>query len=159
MIIIGKEYRTLKPIEILEENDVQGGSFKILLDVYILIHDKMQVAQFTSDYDENDSNIFFGNIPQINRDIQIQNLRKTIEKNNLPALVGNYCLLDLNKIEMKWNYYYGEPIELIFKGEILLNGDAIKGTFYKNGEVNVFERVYYNIDKPLPENLIEENDV
>ncbi|MBO3099446.1 hypothetical protein [Gelidibacter pelagius] len=86
-------------------------------------------------------------------------MKKIIEKDNDLVSIGNYSLLDNNKIEMKWSYYYGEPIELIFKGEILLNGDAIKGTFYKNGEINVPSRVYYNIDKPLPENLIEENNV
>lgn len=37
---------------------------------------------------------------------------------------------------MKWNFYHAEAIEIVFKGEILINGDAIKGIFYENGKVS-----------------------
>ncbi|SIS40269.1 hypothetical protein SAMN05421766_101566 [Zobellia uliginosa] len=158
MNIIGKEYRTIVPMEVITENDVQGGYSKSLINTYLYIHDKKKVTQFASDYDRNNPNCLFGNIPVTNRNMKLENLRKIIEKGNDPVSIGKYSLLDNNKIEMKWNYYYGENIELIFKGEILLNGDAIKGTFYKNGEVSVPSRVYYNIDKPLPDPLIPEDD-
>ena len=42
--------------------------------------------------------------------------------------------------------------------QILLSGNAIKGTLYKNGEISVPCKVYYNIDKPLPNPLIPEDD-
>ena len=45
-----------------------------------------------------------------------------------------------------------------FKGEILLNGDAIKGAFYVKGEQTAPTRVYYNLDKSLPNPLIPEED-
>ncbi len=156
--IIGKEYRTIVPIEVITENDVQGGYNKSLINTYLYIYDNKKVTQFASDYDRNNPNYFFGNISVTNRAMKLENLRKIIEKGNDPVSIGNYSLFENKQIEMIWNYYYGENIELIFKGEILLNGNAIKGTFYKNGEINVPERVYYNIDKPLPNPLISEDD-
>ncbi|MEJ1222648.1 hypothetical protein [Sediminicola sp. 1XM1-17] len=158
MQITGKEYRTITPIEIISENDVQGGFSKSLINIYIYIYNKNVATQFASTYNKNHSNDLFGKIPKINRAIKFKNLKKIIEDDKDPVSIGSYKLLNKNKIKMKWNYYYGENIELIFKGEILLNGDAIKGAFYKNGDINVPERVYYNIDKPLPENLIKEHD-
>lgn len=92
----------------------------------------------------------------MNRTTKYKNLKKIIEDDNDPVSVGSYKVLNENKIKMIWNFYYGGENELVFNGEILLNGDAIKGTFYKNGEINVPERVYYNVDKPLPDPLILE---
>ena len=45
-----------------------------------------------------------------------------------------------------------------FKGEILLEGDAIRGFDYNKGKQVTPMRVYYNVDKPLPDVLIPEDD-
>ena len=158
MNIIGKEYRTIVPMEVITENDVQGGYSKSLINTYLYIHDKKKVTQFASDYDRDNPNYLFGKISVTNRNMKLENLRKIIEKGNDPVSIGSYKLLKDNKIEMRWNYYHGVEIETVFIGEVLLNGDAIKGTFYENGEISVPCRVYYNIDKPLPDPLIPEDD-
>ncbi|MDO6515845.1 hypothetical protein [Zobellia uliginosa] len=158
MNITAKEFRTIKPFESYTENDVQGGLTKSVLDIYLYIYDNFSVMNFVADYNKQNPLEVFGNTPKEKRLVQLNNLNKSIEKGNDPVSIGKYSLLDNNQIEMKWNYYYGENIELIFKGEILLNGDALKGTFYKNGEVDIPSRVYYNIDKPLPDPLIPEDD-
>jgi hypothetical protein len=154
MQIRGKEYCTIVPVEVISENDVQRGVSKSLINIYI--HNKIIATQFASAYDENHSNEIFGNITKMNRTTKYKNLKKIIEDDNDPVSVGSYKVLNENKIKMIWNFYYDGENELVFNGEILLNGDAIKGTFYKNGEINVPERVYYNVDKPLPDPLILE---
>ena len=159
MQIIGKEYRTIVPVEVISENDVQGGFSKSLINIYIYIYNKIIVTQFASAYDENHSNEIFGNISKINRTTKYKNLKKIIEDDNDPVSIGSYKILNKYKIKMIWNFYYDRENELVFNGEILLDGDAIKGTFHKNGEINVPERVYYNVDKPLPDPLIPEEGI
>ena len=148
MKIIGKEFRHIKSCPSIQENDVQGTLYSEYLWGYIYIYDNKTVARWSS-VDRDDSLIdIFGKIPNDLSNIRKKNIISSIQKGNDPVTIGNYKISDNNRIRMKWNFYHG--------GEILLNGDAVKGTFYKNGEINVPERVYYNIDKPLPENLIEE---
>lgn len=157
MKIIGKEYRILKPINGIAEDDITGIKYKTTNYIYLYIYNEQLVNQSLINA-INEFPKVFGKIDKEIKKIRYSNINVKFKQGKDPVSIGNYKLLDNNKIEMKWNYYYGENIELIFKGEILLEGDAIKGTFYKNGEVNVPERVYYNIDKPLPENLIEEDN-
>lgn len=154
MNIFGKEYRTIKPLESNIENDVQGGLLKSKSDIYIYISDNMNAIRFYSKYNRENNLEIFGNIPSSQREIQLENLNKTIKKRNDPVSIGNYKITEKDKVEIIWKYH--GDIEIIFEGQILLNGDAIRGTFYKNGEVNVPERVYYNIDKSLPNPLLEE---
>ncbi len=157
MKIIGKEYRILKPINGIAEDDITGIKYKTTNYIYVYIYNEQLVNQSLINA-INDFPKIFGKIDKEIKKIRYSNINAKFKQGKDPVSIGNYKLLAKNKIEMKWNYYYGENIELIFKGEILLEGDAIKGTFYKNGELNVSERVYYNIDKPLPESLIEEDN-
>ena len=141
MKIIGKEFRHIKSCPSIQENDVQGTLYSEYLWGYIYIYDNKTVARWSS-VDRDDSLIdIFGKIPNDLSNIRKKNIISSIQKGNDPVTIGNYKISDNNRIRMKWNFYHG---------------DAVKGTFYKNGEINVPERVYYNIDKPLPENLIEE---
>jgi hypothetical protein len=158
MNITAKEFRTIKPFESFTENDVQGGLIKSVLDTYIYIYDNFSVMKFVADYNKQNPLEVFGNTPKEKRLVQLNNLNRSIEKGNDPVSIGRYNLLKDNKIEMKWNFYHGEEIETVFKGEILINGDALKGIFYENGKISVPCRVYYNIDKPLPDPRIPEDD-
>ena len=98
----------------------------------------------------------FGSINKELRKIQLANLKRQVAKGNDPISIGRYKLSDENRIEMSWHFH--GTTEIIFRGEILLDGDALKGTFYKNGKINVPSRVYYNIDKPIPDPLISEDN-
>ncbi|MEG3656469.1 hypothetical protein V5097_03590 [Arenibacter palladensis] len=155
MEIIGKEYRALKLINGKAEDDITGIFYRTNNYLYIYIYNEDLVYQSLINV-ENDFPKIFGQINKEVKKIRYSNLNYRINKENDPVSIGRYKLLKDSKIEMRWNYYYGENIELIFKGKIFLEGDAIKGTFYKNGEINVPERVYYNVDKPLPNPLIPE---
>tara|TARA_R110000868_G_scaffold230817_1_gene484079 strand:+ start:542 stop:1030 length:489 start_codon:yes stop_codon:yes gene_type:complete len=159
MDIIGKEFRQMTATQTLQENDVQGTIYIELIWGFLYIYNDNIVVRWSSRDKRNNNSNIYGTIQSDLSEIRKKNLIKSIEKGNDPVSIGNYSLLDNNQIEMKWNYYHGENIELIFKGEILLNGDAIKGTFHKNGEINVPERVYYNVDKPLPDPLIPEEGI
>ncbi|OWW26505.1 hypothetical protein B4Q04_02125 [Zobellia sp. OII3] len=158
MKIIGKEFRQMTSTPTVQENDVQGSIYTEFTWGFLYIYNDNIVVRWSSiDRKDNNGNIY-GTIQNDLSEIRRKNLIKSIEKGKDPVSIGKYSLLDNNQIEMRWNFYYGEDIELIFKGEILLNGDALKGTFYKNGEVSEPSRVYYNIDKPLPDPLIPEDD-
>lgn len=124
------------------------------MHIYIYIYDKNNLTRGSKDKNKVENVGDFGSIDPKLREVQISNLNKRIQKGSNPVSIGTYKIFDENKIEMRWHFH--ETTEIVFKGEVLLDGDAIKGTFYKNGEVNVSERVYYNIDKPLPDKLIEE---
>ena len=158
MNIIGKEFRQIKSTPTIQENDVQGTMYSELIWGFIFIYNNNIVVRWSSVDRKDNNSDNFGMIQNDFSEIRKKNLIKSIEKDKDPVSIGNYKLFANNKIEMKWNFYHAEAIQIVFKGEILLEGDAIKGTFYKNGEVNVSERVYYNIDKPLPESLIEEDN-
>lgn len=159
MKIIGKEYINHLTIPSIGENDIQGTPYTYDRFINLYIYNKDLVTKgIFQEYNTKYIDII-GNIPEKNRLFRRNNMIKRVEKGNDPVSIGKYSFLDNNQIEMRWNYYYGENIDLIFKGEILLNGDAIKGTFHKNGEINVPERVYYNVDKPLPDPLIPEEGI
>tara|TARA_R110002051_G_scaffold314220_1_gene391066 strand:- start:2124 stop:2612 length:489 start_codon:yes stop_codon:yes gene_type:complete len=156
MNIEQKEFINNLSIPSIGENDIQGTPYRYdrFINFYIYNKDivsKVIIQEYNTKYID-----IIGNIPKKDMVFRRNNMIKRVEKGNDPISIGNYSLLDNNKIEMIWNYYNGENIELIFKGEILLIGDAIKGAFYKNGEINVPERVYYNVEKPLPNPLITE---
>ena len=145
----------MEPQEVISEDDIQGTKYKSILNINIYIYSGIKVKKYVSPFNLN-SNLIFGKIPMNQSKIKRGNLNRQMEKGNDPVSIGTYEIFDENKIEMQWHFH--ETTEIVFKGEILLDGDAIKGTFYKNGEVNVSERVYYNIDKSLPDNLIEETE-
>ena len=94
--------------------------------------------------------------PIIKNKIIRNGIENRFNNDNSPISVGEYKISESNEIEMKWNFFYDEESEILFKGQILLSGNAIKGTLYKNGEISVPCKVYYNIDKPLPNPLIPE---
>ena len=153
-----KEYINHLTIPSIGENDIQGTPYTYDRFIDLYIHNKDVVTKVIfQEYNTKYIDII-GNIPKKNRVLRRNNMIKRVEKGNDPVSIGAYKLLKDNKIEMIWNYYDGENIELIFKGKIFLEGDAIKGTFYKNGEINVPERVYYNVDKPLPNPLLPEDE-
>lgn len=153
MDIVGKEYRHIESFKSKTYDDVTGKEYSYNAYIYIYIYDWETISRLVTraDYECRHE---YGNISIELRKTQLTNLNKQIKKGNNPVSIGTYKIFDKNKIEMRWHFFRGGEIEILFKGEILLNGDAIKGTFYKDGEINVSERVYYNIDKLLPEMLI-----
>lgn len=159
MNIIGKEFINYYAIKSKGEDDVQGTSYNYdaFIDLYIYNSDVVSRSLF-QEFETNTIEII-GNLSEKNISRRRLNIIKTIEKNQDRSSIGNYELRD-TKIKMIWKFQRGEEdITIIFKGEILLDGDALKGTFYNNGVVNISERVYYNIDKPLPDPLIKEDNI
>ena len=155
MHIIDKKFRTINPIEENLEDDVQGTKYISELNIYLYIYNHSLITRFSSDADENSNNIF-GSFSLDQQQYQRKNLKNSIVKNNDPVSIGKYQLFE-NQILGTWNFQRGEKkFNITFKGKILLNGDALIGIFYRNGIVSVPERVYYNIDKPLPNPLLKE---
>lgn len=154
MNIVGKRYRSINEVDLLSEVGFRNQYYKHKGYIYIYIYNSNLL--FTSSK-ELDQAIRMGSFGKANHDlaktIEI-NLKKRLKNNNHPA--GNHYsvkdrkyLLVEHKSKSQSGYY--------FKGEILLNGDALRGTFYNNEEVTVSEQVYYNLEKPLPNPLIPEN--
>ncbi|WP_194767354.1 hypothetical protein [Tamlana sp. I1] len=102
---------------------------------------------------DNKSNKFE---PLDNKETVKQTLNRSIESGNDPT-VKEYQI-DKNTIIMTETNIDGKVI-VRFKGEILLDGDAIRGVFYNKGEQVTPMRVYYNVDKPLPNPLLPDNDI
>ena len=150
--IIGKKYITLNPVKGFVENDVQGGTHEILSNQQIYIYDEKIVERSAAEYKPHLNNIF-GNVPQEIIKRRNRRIKKNIERGCDNVSIGTYEISN-NQVFMKWNGFYKMDIEWIFKGQILLKGDAIRGTFYENGTISIPERVYYNIDKPLPNPLL-----
>ncbi len=96
--------------------------------------------------------------PLIKNKIIRNGIENRLKNDNSPISVGEYKISDSHQILMELYFFYDGESEILFKGQILLSGNAIKGTLYKNGEISVPCKVYYNIDKPLPNPLIPEDD-
>ena len=154
MNIIGKEYRDLKSSNSIQENDVQGTLYSEYIYRHLYIYDEQIATRWSSKDRKDEFSDIFGSLDMNLKKQRKNNLNRSIALGNDPISIGNYEVFNKNKIEIIWRFH--ENTEIIFKGQVLLNGDALIGIFYKNGEINVPERVYYNIDKPLPEPLLKE---
>mgnify|MGYP003543687582 FL=1 len=84
------------------------------------------------------------------------NLKKLFKNGIHPE--ASYYMIEDNKITISKNNNFDNQDEISFKGEVLLDGDAIKGEFFSKGEQTIPSRVYYNLDKALPNPLIREDD-
>lgn len=155
MEIVGKEYRNIKPILSKGEDDVQGTIFSYEKLIYIYIYDERIVSSAFNHADDSNINEF-GVIPKKVLKMRRDNINKRIEKENDDS-IGKY-FVDDNKIRIEWKPLYDKINVITFEGSILLNGDAIKGKFYKNNIELEPERLYFNINKPLPKELIRESD-
>lgn len=153
MKIENKIYRNFKSINSFINNDVQNGKNNYKAYIYLYLKDKKVFRSLKSKKELNENEF-----PLIKNKIIRKGIENRFNNDNSPVSVGEYKISESNEIEMKWDFFYDGEWEILFKGEILLNGDAIKGTFYKNGDINVSERVYYNVDKPLPNPLIPESN-
>ena len=154
--LIGKTYRCKTAIPHRIYNDVQPGS--AVTDIYI--YDKQLVLSYftyakgTDEYlikSNNQTNKF----EPVDRKQKTKNLIQRIE-DGTDSSVRNYQV-DNNEITVIQKNNEGQD-ELRFKGEILLKGDAIRGIDYNKGKQVTPMRVYYNVEKPLPNILIPEGD-
>jgi len=150
MKLVGKEYRCINPIPSHYHGDVQDVLVEYNAFIYIYIYDEEIALRSTTNALHIDTSRF-GNLNEGLRKTRLKNIRRRIEVNKSPSSISKYKLDGLS-ISMSWVI---RDMEISFEGNIMLEGDAIKGTFFKNGKVNVQEQVYYNIEKPLPTNLIE----
>ena len=156
MNIIGKEYRCITPVDGMLDHSY--GYYKIKKYVYIYIYDDMIANSYFSEINDSTVHYEFGNLSEEERITKIKNIRRIIEKGINNNAIKKYIISNGNKIEMQRYNSDKEEWQLSFDGEILLNGDAIKGGFYYDGKQVVPLRVYYNIDKPLPDPLIPEEE-
>jgi len=160
MELIGKTYRCKTAIPHRIYNDVQPGSAVTDIYIYIYIYDKQLVLSYftyakgTDEYlikSNNQTNKF----EPVDRKQKTKNLIQRIE-DGTDSSVRNYQV-DNNEITVIQKNNEGQD-ELRFKGEILLKGDAIRGIDYNKGKQVTPMRVYYNVEKPLPNILIPEGD-
>ena len=108
-----KEYINHLTIPSIGENDIQGTPYTYDRFIDLYIHNKDVVTKVIfQEYNTKYIDII-GNIPKKNRVFRRNNMIKRVEKGNDPVSIGTYRLLKDNKIEMTWNYYDGENIELI----------------------------------------------
>mgnify|MGYP000093887181 CR=1 FL=1 len=162
MEITGKQYRCYHSISYFRENDIQGGGAFDEKYIYIYIYNGTSATTYFSRKKEVDNTLRIHNngtnlFEPFDREIQIQNLNKSIKSGNDTRL-KKYKILKNKNLEMKWRNPETNEMDLVFKGEILLNGDAIKGVFYNKGKQATPLRVYYNVGEPLPGTLIPEKD-
>lgn len=151
MKIENKIYRNFKSIKSFIQNDVQNGKNNYEAYIYFYLKDNKVFRSLKSKKELNENEF-----PLIKNKIIRNGIENRFNNDNSPISVGEYKISESNEIEMKWNFFYDGESEILFKGQILLSGNAIKGTLYKNGEISVPCKVYYNIDKPLPNPLIPE---
>ena len=146
-----REYRNLIPL-VSVGNEYQNHYYKndVFYQIYFL--DKYAIV-YTIDVSKvKDFNIFGKNNHRIKKIKP-----KDAEVNKINSVYHNYTI-NSNKLSIVWEpYVNNKKIKMEFKGDILLNGDAILGTFYEN-DIPIFpKKVYYYISKPLPNDLIENN--
>ena len=156
MEIIGKEFRCLYDIILTSEVGFRENYYAH--DGYYYIHIYDEKLLFISSGRKERSEIIgdFGKLNLEQKNIRMQNLKKLF-KNDFHPAASHYQIKNETIMIAKKNNFEKE-VEIIFKGKILLEGDAIKGAFYVKGEQTVPTRVYYNLDKPLPNPLIPEDD-
>jgi len=160
MSILRKRFRCNNAIPYMIYNDVQPGSFLGKKYIYIYIYNEKLASHYFSEADNVDKYIKQNNdqsikFEPVNRVKQTVNLIRSIESGNDPT-VKKYQINN-SIITMTESSNDGQ-VNLRFKGEILLNGDAIRGVFYNEGKQVTPMRVYYNVDKPLPDPLLQDDE-
>lgn len=157
MEIIGKEFRCLQSVTLTSEVGFRDRYYEYDGYYYLNIYDE-KIVFISSGKKERSYTIGdFGNVNIEQKIVRTQNLKKLF-KNGIHPAASYYRIEGKNIIISKKNNF-NDKNKINFKGEILLNGDAIKGAFYVKGQQTVPTRVYYNLDKPLPNPLIpEDND-
>jgi len=159
--ILHKRFRCNTAIPYIIYNDVQPGSFPGKKYIYIFIYNEKIASHYFSDTDNVDKYINLNNdqsikFEPINWVKQTVNLIRSIESGN-DLTVKEYQIK--NNIITITESSNDDQINLRFKGEVLLEGDAIRGVFYNEGKQVTPMRVYYNVDKPLPDPLLPDNNI
>ena len=121
-------------------------------NIYIYIYSNHIASNYFSDKENVDRFLNNNNngtkfFEPINREKQTVNLIRSIESGNDPTVKEYHINNNIIRMTETDN---DNQVNLRFKGEILLNGDAIRGVFYNKGKKVTPMRVYYNVDKPLP---------
>lgn len=158
MQIIGKEYRCITPVRGELVNDGECGTYMAKEFIYIYIYDNKNADSYFSEIKDSTVHDVFGKISRKQRELKKNNIRSIFEEGHNKSTIRKYKTSTNNQIEMQKFNHDKKEWQLSFVGEILLNGDAIKGRFYHDGKQVVPLRVYYNIDKPLPDPLILEEE-
>lgn len=158
MEIIGKEYRCITPVHGELVNDGECGTYLAKEYIYIYIYDNKNADTYFSEIKDSTVHDVFGKISRKQREKKKNNIRTIFKEGHNKSTIRKYKTSANNQIEMQKYNYDKKEWQLSFVGEILLNGDVIKGRFYNNGKQVVPLRVYYNIDKPLPDPLIPEEE-
>ena len=153
--LIGKIYRCKKAIAKRLYTDEHRGN---IMDIYI--YDKQLALSYITYAERTDEYLIKSNnktntFEPVDRTIKRKNINRRIQ-NGTDSSVKNYQISN-NEITIIQKNSGGQD-ELRFKGEILLEGDAIRGFDYNKGKQVTPMRVYYNVDKPLPDVLIPEDD-
>jgi len=148
MNIKHKQYRNIIPL-VSFDNYHQDYIKKDDIFQYFYFYSSYAISSKESVFQSNQINIFQNRISNNREEPE----EFEISKEN--SIYHSYYIENDN-VSIIWKpYIKGKKIIMEFKGKILLKGDAIQGTTFRNG-IPVFpERVYYNINKPLPNNLIE----
>jgi len=151
MKLTSKEYRHIDPYISKQQDDVQGTVYEEKMFSFLFFFEKGKCARYSSSLSTMKQVDVFGKTHAKKRKKKLEQFGNYLSKNKDPVTVGHYkCEGD--KITMNWEF---RNTKIVFKGQVMLKGDAIKGAFFKNGKVNNQERVYYNMAKPLPDILIE----
>jgi len=154
MEIIGKEFRCKNSLTLSTEVGYQDKYYDYLGYIYIHIYNAELVFIMQG---KKDRAHIIGDYGKINPDVRktkIENIKKLF-KNGIHPAASYYVREGMNILITEKNNFENET-EINFKGEIMLEGDAIKGAFFVKGEQTIPSRVYYNLDKPLPNPLLEE---
>lgn len=150
MRIIGKEFRSVRPILSHYVGEMRDILVEYEAFVYIYFYDEEIALRRITDAKNVDASEF-GNLNESHRITRLKNIHKRVEMDGSKSS-RNYKLSNRD-IKIFWD---SRDSKITFEGTVMLNGDAIRGTFFKNEKINISERVYYNIQKSLPEKLIDE---
>ena len=146
--IVGKKYRCKTPLDITTEGDYRNKqqTHKGFYSIYLFDKHNLFIASLRIEHLAKVGDFGSGNLEA--RRIGDENIKKLFKDGVHPAASSYEVCEDNTIIVSKRN-------RTLFKGKILLNGDAIRGVFYgHNDTITIPSRVYYNVDIPLPNPLL-----